>query len=212
VAALSPTRRAALVALGVLACASASPLVIEALPGPGPDVRIERIALPPPLVDARARAVEPDAVAVIGSRLVEALAEQGELDFVAPEEVEIWLAQRGLALDQTPPQRLGSELALAFGADAVLFGVVRRYVSRVGGPHGATQPAAVWFDLELRLPDGTPVFRGSYREEQKALSDDLLSLPRAAERSFEWLDAPGLSAYGARELVRALAQERRKWK
>jgi pimeloyl-ACP methyl ester carboxylesterase len=211
-AALSATPRAALVAGLVLACASASPLVIEELPGPGPGVRVGRIAVPPPIVDPRARAIEPDAVAVIGSRLVEALATQGELELVGPEEVATWLSQRGLALDQASPQQLGGELALAFGADAVLFGVVRRYVSRVGGPHGATQPAAVWFDLELRLPEGTPVFRGSYREEQQALSDDVLSLPRAAERGFEWLDAPGLATYGSRELVRALAEERRKWK
>jgi hypothetical protein len=212
VAALKPAGGPLLAALLTLACASASPLVIEELPGPGPNVRVGRIAVPPPVVDPRARAVEPDAARVIGSRLVEALAAEGELELVGPDEVGTWLSQRGLALDRASPQRLGSELAHAFGADAVLFGVVRRYVSRVGGPHGATQPAAVWFDLELRLPDGTPVFRGSYREEQQALADDLLSLPRAAERSFEWLDAPGLSAYGARELVRALAQERRKWK
>jgi hypothetical protein len=173
---------------------------------------VDRIAVPPLLVDPRARAVEPDAVEMIGSRLVEALAAQGEFAYVSPDEVEIWLSQRGLSLRDTDPKRLGAELAHAFGAEAVLFGVVRGYRSRVGGPHGALLPAAVWFDLELRLPDGTRIWAGSFREEQKSLAEDLLSLPRAVERRFVWLDAPSLAAYGARELVRALAEERRRWK
>ena len=208
------TRRVAKALLGVLAlaCASASPVSIETLPGPGPGIRVERIAVPPPLMDPRARAIEPDAVQMIGSRLVEALAAQGEIAYVAPDEVEIWLSGHGLSLRDADPQRLGGELAQAFGVDAVLFCVVRRYRSRVGGPHGAMRPAAVSFDLELRLPDGARIWAGSFREEQKSLAEDLLSLPRAWERGFEWLDAPSLAAFGARELVGVLAEERRRWK
>jgi hypothetical protein len=173
---------------------------------------VNRIALAPLVVAPSARQVEPDATEMIGSRLVEALAEQGEIEYVAPDEVSRWLSQRGMSPGNANPQQLGAELARAFGADAVLFGVVRTYSARVGGEHGATHPASVWFDLELRLPDGARIWAGSFHEDQKSLSEDLLSLPRAAERGFEWLDASSLAAYGARELVGALAQERRRWR
>jgi hypothetical protein len=200
-----------------LACST--PISVEALAGPGPGHPVNRIAVAPLLVapqveraGARAGAVEPGAAEMVGSRVVEALAEQGEIAYVAPAEVALWLERSGLSMRGDDPQRLGGELARAFGVDAILFGRVRRYLSRVGGTHGATRPASVWFDLELRLPDGTRVWAGSYREEQKSLAEDLLSLPRAAQRGFTWLDAPSLAAYGARELIAKLAQERRRWK
>jgi hypothetical protein len=94
----------------------------------------------------------------------------------------------------------------------VLFGRVRRYRSRVGGERGVTRPAAVWFDLELRLPSGVRIWGGLYREEQKAVSEDLLSLGLAAQRGFSWLDAPELSEYGARELVAALVEDLGRWR
>jgi hypothetical protein len=95
--------------------------------------------------------------------------------------------------------------------DAVLFGVVHHYSSRLGGEHGATRPAYVWFDLELRTPNGARIWAGTYRENQTSLAEDLFSLPRAIQRGFVWLDAPALAAYGARELVASLAEERRRW-
>ena len=204
--------RAAVALLGALAlgCASASLVSSEVIPGTV--VRVERIALPPLLVDTHARHVEPEAAEMIASRLVEALAAQGELAYVGPDEAALWLSQRGLSVRDSDPQRLGGELAHAFGADAVLFGVVRGYSARIGGPHGATRPATVWFELELRAPDGTRLWTGTYHEQQKSLSEDLLSLPLAWERGFEWLDASQLAEYGSRELVQALVEECRKWK
>jgi hypothetical protein len=214
VAALTRARArglAALLGFAALACASASPVAIESLPGPEPGRAVKRIAVAPPVVSPRAGIVEADATSVIGSRVVEALAGQPEIEYVTPDEVAVWLEQRGLAL-ATDPQQLGGELARTFGADAVLYAIVHDYVSRIGGDHGATRPAAVGFDLELRLPEGTRIWAGSYREEQRSLSDDVLSLPRAAERHFTWVDAPGLAAYGARELVRSLGEERSRWR
>jgi len=204
--------RAAGALLGALAlgCAGTSPVSSEVIPGSV--VHVERIAVSPLLVDTHARRVEPDAAEIIASRLVEALAAQSEIAYVGPDEVGLWLSQRGLSVRDSDPQRLGGELAHAFGADAVLFGVVRGYSARIGGPHGATRPAAVWFDLELRAPDGTRLWTGTYHEQQKSLSEDLLSLPLAWQRGFEWLDAPELTEYGSRELVRQLVEECRRWK
>jgi hypothetical protein len=212
VAALSGSRTRAAALLSGLLLGCASPVTVEESPGPGAGVRIDRIALAPLQVDPAAKEVESDAASVIGSRLVEALAAQHDVGYVSPDEVALWLDQRGLPVADTAAQRVGGELARAFGADAVLFGVVRRYRSRVGGPHGAVRPAAVWFDVELRLPSGERIWNATYHEEQKPLSDDLFQLPRAAQRGFEWLDAPALASEGARELVRALLAERSTWR
>jgi hypothetical protein len=195
-----------------LSCVSASPVSIEALPGPGPGTHVGRIAVVPLIADPGGRKIEPDGPEIVTTRVVEALAMRKDIDFVAPTEVETWLVRHGRPAKTSDPQTIGSELARVFGADAVLFGVVHHYSSRLGGERGATRPAFVWFDLELRVPSGARIWAGSYREDQASLTEDLLSLPRAAQRGFTWLDSPGLAQYGARELIAKLAQERRKWK
>jgi hypothetical protein len=96
-------------------------------------------------------------------------------------------------------------------AQAVLTGVVRRYVERDGTSTGVRHPASVWIILELRDPEGRELWTGSYEETQPALSEDAGSLPRAWERGFRWVTADDLAAYGARELVRELAREVATW-
>jgi len=195
-----------------LSCAIGSPVSIERLAGPKGGTRIGRIAVVAMVAAPGARAVEPDGPAVVSARVAEALAMRGDFDFIGPDEVGPRLARRGLSLENSDPGRIGAELVYSFGADAVLFGVVHRYSSRLGGERGATRPGFVWFDLELRTPEGTRIWAGTYRENQPSLAEDLLSLPRAIQRGFIWLDSPALAAYGARELVASLAEERRKWK
>ena len=96
-------------------------------------------------------------------------------------------------------------------ADAMLSGVVRRYVERDGSSTGVRHPASVWIVLELRDGDGRVLWTGTYEETQAALSEDAGSLPRAWERGFRWVTAEDLAAYGVRELVRELAREVGTW-
>jgi hypothetical protein len=154
--------------------------------------------------------VEPDGVGVVRARVVEALAALPDLDLVPPEDSDRRLEQA--RLDPPGPVAIGRELARAFGADSVMFGRVRRYSSRVGGTRGAERPAAVWFELELRAPDGARLWQGSFHEQQQAVSENLLSLPRAAARGFQWLDADQLALEGAKQLAAELDRERQKWK
>jgi len=110
---------------------------------------------------------------------------------------------------------LGSETKLRLvepgRADAVLTGVVRRWVERDGSSTGVRHPASVWFALELRDPDGRVIWTGTYEETQAALSDDLGSFPRCWERGFRWVTAADLADYGARQLVEALQREVGGW-
>lgn len=96
-------------------------------------------------------------------------------------------------------------------ADAILSGVVRRWSEREGSASGVRHPASVWLVLELRDRASRVLWTGTYEETQTPLSEDLGSLPRAWERGFRWVTASELADYGARELVRALADEIESW-
>lgn len=140
----------------------------------------------------------PDAARVVTARVLEALAGVADLDVVPPEEVERTVAAK---LD---PAVAVPALHSRFGVDGVLSGVVKRFVTRVGSEAGVTRPASVWLQLELRDPTGAVVWRGSYDETQRSLTEDLGSFSRARERGFRWVSAEELAAYGARELVASL--------
>jgi hypothetical protein len=107
----------------------------------------------------------------------------------------------GISPDVSDPAVVGRVAREAFGADGVLFIRIRRFVPRVGGQRGVVQPASVWFELDLRSPDGVLLWRGEYDETQRGLTDDALAFGRAMARRFRWVTAEELAGYGARELV-----------
>ena len=207
-------RLPALLLCALLGTACAVPSsVVSQRSAAGPGIEVRKVALAPfARGTLRAADVEQDGVDLIRSRVFEALAEFTDWELVPPEEIDRWLEREQISTDGSGASEIGPEAARAFAADAVLYGSVRRYRSRLGGPRGSRRPASVWFELELKLPDGTRLWRGTYREEQAAVSDNLLALPRAASRGFQWVDASRLALEGARELIGALAREQRAWK
>lgn len=149
--------------------------------------KIERIAVLSFSDDlTRGGAIAPGAAAIVTARVVDALTRETGLEILPPGE----------------PAR---------GGDAVLSGVVRRYIERVGGPGGAFKPASVWFSQELRTLEGELIWSGTFEETQRSLSEDLGSLPRAWKRGFKWLTAAQLATEGADELATALAEETAPW-
>lgn len=171
-------------------------------PQPAPTIR-KLVILPfasDPVAGAAANA---DAAAVVTTRFLQAMTQESSFEIVPPDEAARVPGILGPA---------GGELVRRqFGADAILTGVVRRYVERTGGPGGTSQPAAVWFRLELRSPDGVLLWSGVYDETQRALSEDLGSLGRAWQRGFRWVTAADLAGYGANRLARALVADIRPW-
>ncbi len=161
--------------------------------------------------------VDEDGSRVVASRLVEALTIWSGIPFAPPEALAHWLKAD---LDSRQPRcPAGGDplcssraLASAFGVDALLFVNLQRYRARVGSRASARRPAAVWFDLELRTPDGVLLWRGIYDETQRGLSEDLGSFQRAYQRRFRWVSAETLASYGSGELVRQLAAEIRQWR
>lgn len=149
--------------------------------------RLERIAVLSFSADpSRGGTIAPGAAAIVTARVLEALARETDLEIVAPGEPTT-------------------------GADAVLSGVIHRYVERVGGPGGAFKPASVSFTQELRTAEGELIWSGTFEETQRSLSEDLGSLPRAFRRGFKWLTAAQLASEGADELASALAEDTASW-
>jgi hypothetical protein len=145
----------------------------------------------------------------VTARVATALVQWGGLEAVQPGDIQLWL--RNVSAPSSP-RRLGSELNSAFGVDAIMTGRVRRYSAREGGPRGASRPASVWFDLELRTPSGELLWEASYDEVQRSVSEDPGSFSRWRERGFRWVTPEELSRYGAKALMLELAEVRSAWR
>ena len=212
-------RVAILIATGLVGCVGRpDPLHVEHGARPAGGISVDTIAVAPfrPAAQverpgARVSDVEEGGIDMVSARVLQALLAVEDLEVAPPEETGRWLQANGLGEDAERAQ-IERELARSFGADAILHGRVRRYLSRIGGERGAKRPAAVWFELELRLPDGTRLWSGTWDERQVAVSEDLFSLGRAIERDFTWVNAPRLVADGARALIADLLAERQRWR
>jgi len=196
------TRAAWALALG-FALGCAAPIWTE-VSDPQPPPVLRKLALLPLETDpAPGGTVADDAAKVIAARVLQALTEETDLQVVPPDQAALVPGSEGPAG--------GAALRRSFGVDAVMTGVVRRYVERSGGPGGSARPSAVWFRLELRSTAGDLFWSGTYNETQAALSENLGSLGRAWQRGFRWVTAADLAGYGARQLARALAEETETW-
>ncbi len=204
-----------LAAAGLLAVAACTTPIEQSINPAARDHKVTRVAVVPLAFepfsprDVLAEQDANTASKVVTARVAEALVEWSQLEAIPPGDVSLWL---GDAPSVSAPAEVGAELSSAFGADALLTGKVRRYRAREGGPRGATRPASVRFELELRTSGGVLLWEGIYDEAQSGITDDPGSLGRASERGFRWVTAEALTRYGARELMRGLAGHSAAWK
>jgi hypothetical protein len=147
-----------------------------------------------------------DVATYVTSRVLGALSADEHFEVIPPAEVLQALGARDRAALQGTPQEIGQTVAATFGVDALVFGEVRRFNKRTGGAKGASRPASVRFDLELRGKDGLLLWRGVYDETQRSISEDLGGFSVARSRGFRWLSAEELAEYGAQELVAAMSE------
>jgi hypothetical protein len=152
------------------------------------------------------------ATEIVTARVQEALIEIGGFEVVPQAEVAMLVGAEPGAELTDDPMPIARRLHGAFGVQGILYGTVRRFYGREGGPRGASKPAAVAFVLELRHVDGPLLWKGEYDETQKSLSEDPGSFQRARERGFSWVSAEALAQYGASELVRQMPGSGQAWK
>ncbi len=206
--------RLALLIVAVLVTGCARSVVYSQPPAPS-DHRVTLVAVVPmPFepFDARDALTGDEAMVAsetVTARVASSLVQWGGLEAVPPSDIQLWLQNVSAPAS---PRRLGAELSSAFGVDAILTGRVRRYWARQGGARGASRPASVWFDLELRTPGGKLLWEASYDEVQRSVSEDPGSFARWRERGFRWVTAEELTRYGARKLMQELGEVNSAWR
>jgi hypothetical protein len=198
------TRIVAAAVVVALAAACAGPLHVETLPEAAGKPLAKLAVVPFTYPDASGGDAE-----LVTAKVLEALVQDGGFDVIPTTEVSLALRSAGFPSDE---KGIGAALQASFGCDAVVRGSVWRYQDRVGGPRGVTQPASVAFQLEVRDPNGVLLWRGRYDETQEDVAGNLGTFWRARERSFQWVTAESLAAYGARGLARELRESAASWR
>jgi hypothetical protein len=90
-------------------------------------------------------------------------------------------------------------------ADTVLAGYLYAFRDRTGSSFGAQRPAQVAFELVLISVDsGRIVWQRSFKETQKALSEDLMKLGAFIKRRGRWVNAREMGVGALKEMVNTI--------
>lgn len=99
-------------------------------------------------------------------------------------------------------QRMGRDL----GANLMMVGNVWRFRERVGGSMGVESPASVAFLLHLvDVSTGAVLWKGTFNETQRSLSENILDAPSFFKRGGKWLTAEELARHGVDDLFRKMS-------
>ncbi len=137
-----------------------------------------------------------------GERLAEYLYEEmkrsGPYEIVPLEEVfsDPSLQEEGRDI------RFLMEFGVRSGVDAVVVGEVLRIKEREGTDYSVKSPASVAFRLKMvRVRDGMELYRASYDETQRPLSEEPQRLFKWSKVRFHWQTAEQLVRSGIREVA-----------
>lgn len=141
---------------------------------------------------------------------VERLRATGRYQIIPQEQVEAALKIARAGGSETMTTRLAQKVGQALGADVVITGRVQAFAERKGGSLGSQRPASVGFVVEMiNVGDGQILWSSQYYETQKALSEDLNTLPLFLKRGGKWLTAQELAEYGVDEMIKTLPKKKR---
>jgi hypothetical protein len=89
------------------------------------------------------------------------------------------------------------------GADGVLIGCVYRFSERRGEIFAADRPASAAFDLALiRVSDGVVLWKNSFDETQRAVSEDLIEASQYMSRGVRWFSVQEWGDYGLEQILK----------
>jgi hypothetical protein len=128
------------------------------------------------------------------------------------------VVEAGRLFDRLRNQDLGLTLRDALmktgqqvGADGVLIGFVYRFSQREGNDYAAEHPASAAFDLAMvRVKDGAVIWKNSFDETQRSLSDNLYAAGMYMERGVHWFTVEEFGDYGLQELLKRFPWQKEK--
>lgn len=119
---------------------------------------------------------------------------------IAPREA-MKTAEASSDESETTKETAAASTANRLAVDAALIGKVLVYQERVGGPLGASPPAAVGFEVKVISADGSVLWEGGYYERQRPMNEDFID---AVHRRGRYVTADELAQFGAEELVKVM--------
>ena len=134
----------------------------------------------------------------IGYRLALSFAREiaiyGKYDVVEPQE-----AARALPfVNRVSMAEIGRRLRV----EMMVFGTVKRFQDRIGGPMSAQRPASVYFEVSLvDARSGKTVWRAVFDQTQKSLSADITNLKNFMRGGGKWLTAAEFAEVGIAQIV-----------
>ena len=158
-----------------------------------------------PLAQAEAPPLAPGAEEVVTAQVYDVLSSSPTWRFVP----DMTVSQALEKVSKTAPlKERAVELGKLVNVDAVLCGTVSRFVERVGTQYGARQPAAVSFELFLvSTATGTVLWRGTFDQQQEALSTNLFNWWQFWEGGPRWFTAAEFTHLGVERLLNQLAKQ-----
>jgi len=134
----------------------------------------------------------------IGYELALSLAREiaiyGKYDVVEPQAAARVMPYVG----QVPMKEIG----LRLGVDVLVFGTVRRFQERIGGPMTAKKPASVYFEVSMiDARSGQTVWYAVFDRTQKSLSDDITNIRNFVRGGGKWLTAREFAEIGIAETI-----------
>ncbi len=89
------------------------------------------------------------------------------------------------------------------GADGVLIGYVYRFAQREGTSYAVERPASAAFDLALvRVTDGAVLWKNSFDETQRPLSENVFTAGVYMERGINWFTVEEWGDHGLQTLLK----------
>ncbi|MCK5680694.1 hypothetical protein KAI46_07790 [bacterium] len=94
------------------------------------------------------------------------------------------------------------EIGRRLGVDILLFGSVKRFHERQGGPMAATRPASVSFEISMiDARSGNKAWSAVFDQTQKSLSDDITNIRNFMRGGGKWLTAREFAEIGIAETI-----------
>lgn len=153
--------------------------------------------------------LDPDGVSPIADRVLTDYVHEA-LEVRYGDRV-IPLAEGQEAYDKLPrdetketPLEMALKLGKELEADFMALGTVWKYREGVGGARASDRPAAVAFAVFLvEVKTGKTLWRASFSEAQKSLSENVLEARGFFKKGGRWLSASELAKYGVQEVFKS---------
>lgn len=183
-----------------------SPQVIESA-GPsfrvpegvkGSDISPVVVSPPPGRLLQTTSEIPPHVPGRIVELVLNYLRDKEGIRIIAPREAMKNAEAQASQAETMTEETAAAHTAKRLSADAALIGKVLVYQERVGGPFGASPPAAVGFEVKIVAADGHVLWEGNYYERQRPMNEDLIG---SIQRYGVYVTADELAQYGAKKLV-----------